>query len=70
MKYKVKVEQVVTHKGYDGGKDWTSVETLNGEVNTFEDVAALMANITNAFPNATVTVIHTNKADADNNEEE
>jgi hypothetical protein len=61
MKYKVKVEQR-TVRGY--------VETLNGEVDTFEDVAALMANITNAFPNTTVTIIHTNTADADNNEEE
>lgn len=70
MKYKVIVEQTIQHKGYGGGKDWTSTEKLEGEVDTFKKVATLMATITNAFPNATVIGIYTNTADADNNEEE
>ena len=57
--YKITVEQTVIHKR-NNGETWSSEECLEGMTASFETCESIMGIITEAFPNATVTISTTN----------
>ena len=54
-KYKISVEQTVSHTASDG-HTWDSTECIEGVVDNFDMLTAFIGNVSEIFPDATISL--------------